>query len=340
MSESTRTFARHTGVHRAAAPTRPEVPPSSDERTVSLQRTGGRTIATPSAHSGHATTAVLPHVSSHTARRTRRLRAWMLAIPVDFAAMIAPLPWATHHWKGTIFAAFLTVAIFATGGLYRGRRHMSFLDELPSVLGRLLVAAAIVAVIFSQRHDTESYVNGFLHTVVISAGLVLVGRMFTRWAVLFARRRRWVEHGVLIVGSGPVAVELARLLRRYPQYGLRFAGFVDDEGAHDQRADIAPWVGRTRRPRRDDRRDRDRSHHHRRSPACSEDSLMRARPQSARPWAATCWSCRGCTTSPPTPACPDHIGAIPVIAGPPPDPERPEVVAEAGVRRRLRPRSP
>ncbi len=54
-----------------------------------------------------------------------------------------------------------------------------------------------------------------------------------------------MEHGALIVGNGPVAVELARLLRRYPQYGLRFAGFIEDEGAHDDRAEIAPWVGRT-----------------------------------------------------------------------------------------------
>jgi exopolysaccharide biosynthesis polyprenyl glycosylphosphotransferase len=192
-----------------------------------------------------ASTVVIPPVGTRTARRTRRLRAWMLAIPVDLAAMLAPLAWATQHWKGTIFAAFLTVAIFATGGLYRGRRHMSFLDEVPSIVGRLLAAAAIVAVIFAQRHDTESYVNGFLHTVVISAGLVLLGRVFTRWAVQSARRRRWVEHGALIVGGGPVAVELARLLRRYPQYGLRFAGFIEDEGRHDEGGEIAPWVGRT-----------------------------------------------------------------------------------------------
>jgi exopolysaccharide biosynthesis polyprenyl glycosylphosphotransferase len=61
--------------------------------------------------------------------------------------------------------------------------------------------------------------------------------------VIFARRKRWVEHGVIIIGGGPVAVELARLLRRYPQYGLRLVGFVDeDPGTHDRR-DIMPFVG-------------------------------------------------------------------------------------------------
>ncbi len=192
-----------------------------------------------------ASTVVVPNGASRTARRTRALRAWMLTLPVDFAAAAVPAAWAQHHWKGTIFAALLTVATFAAGGLYRGRRHMSFLDEVPSICGRLLVAAAVVAMIFAQRHDTESYVNGFLHTVVISAGLVLVGRAITRSVVLLARRRRWVDHGALIVGSGPVAIELARLLRHYPQYGLRFAGFIEDEGAHDSENEITPWAGRT-----------------------------------------------------------------------------------------------
>ena len=228
----------------------PGSPADRNDATVVLhrapvQRGSVRPAAGSPADLTRASTVVIPPVGTKTARQTRGLRAWMLAVPVDLAAMLAPLAWSTQHWKGTIFAAVSTVAIFATGGLYRGRRHMSFLDELPTVLGRLLAVAAVVAVIFSQRHDTAAYVNGFLHTVVISAGLVLVGRMFTRWAVLFARRRRWVEHGALIVGNGPVAVEIARLLRRYPQYGLRFAGFLEDEGAHDSRTEIAPWVGRT-----------------------------------------------------------------------------------------------
>ena len=267
MSESTRIFARFpdstqtetAGRHslsNGGASIGTQVPGLSEldglevakgtaQQAVPVQRDGDPATVVPPVDAGQASTLVLPHAGSRTARRTRLLRAWMLTVPVDLAAMLAPLAWANEHWKGTIFAAFLTVAIFATGGLYRGRRHMSILDELPSLIGRLLVAAAIVAVIFSQRHDTESYVNGFLHTVVISAGLLLLGRMFTRWVVLFARRRRWVEHGALIVGSGPVAVDLARLLRRYPQYGLRFAGFIEDEGAHDDRTEIAPWVGRT-----------------------------------------------------------------------------------------------
>ncbi len=156
----------------------------------------------------------------------------MLTAPVDLAALLTPLLLTDRYWRGTLFAAGLTVVIFATGGLYRGRRHMSILDELPSLCGRLLASAAIVAMIAAERHDSVGYVGGFLRGVALSAGLVLVGRTITRGIVVVARRRRWVQHNAIIIGSGPVAIELARLLRRYPRYGLHFAGCVDAAARH------------------------------------------------------------------------------------------------------------
>jgi exopolysaccharide biosynthesis polyprenyl glycosylphosphotransferase len=168
----------------------------------------------------------------------------MLTLPTDLAAMLAPLLITVHYWKGTLFAAALTVVIFATGGLYRGRRHLSILDELPSLCGRLLASAAVVAIVAAQRHDSIAYVGGFMGTVGFSAGLVLVGRAAVGKGVLFARRRRWVEHSAIIIGSGPVATDLARLLRRYPQYGLRFVGFVDQRSPGYANGGNQPLIGR------------------------------------------------------------------------------------------------
>ncbi len=189
-----------------------------------------------------AVTMVLPYVASSTARRTRNLRAWMLTMPVDFAAIVTPLLWNTTNWKGVLFTAVITVLIFAAGGLYRGRRHLSILDLLPAMLARLLVAAAIVAMIAAQRHDSVAAVGGFMQTVAESCALVILGRTVTTMFVLIARKRRWVEHGAVIVGTGPMAVELARLIRRYPQYGLRFNGFIDQKGAVVSEAQ-APLIG-------------------------------------------------------------------------------------------------
>jgi len=174
------------------------------------------------------TTDVIPEAGSKTSRRMRPLRAWMLSLPVDFVAAACPALWFVQYWKGILAMATLTVMLYAVGGNYRGRRHLSFLDELPNLLGRLLAAAAVVAVIFAERHDSVALVGPFMRSVAVSAGLVLFGRALTRKIVLLARDRRWVCHGALIIGQGPVAGEIARILQRYPRYGLRFAGFVDD----------------------------------------------------------------------------------------------------------------
>ncbi|TDB74523.1 sugar transferase [Micromonospora sp. KC723] len=189
-----------------------------------------RLVADPPAaerRAGLDTTAVLPYAGSRASRSTRRLRAWMMAAPLDVVALLTPLLMTQNYWRGTLVNAGLTVAFFAAGGLYRPRRHVGFLDELPSLGGRLLASGAVVAIIAAERHDSVQYVSGFMHGVALSAGLVIVGRAFSRKVLLVARKRRWVEHNAIIIGSGPIAGELARLLRRYPQYGLRFVGCVD-----------------------------------------------------------------------------------------------------------------
>ncbi|MDG4786745.1 sugar transferase [Micromonospora sp. WMMD1102] len=258
---------------------------------------------------GTDTTAVLPYAGSRASVRTRRLRAWMVTAPVDLVALLGPLLVTDRYWRGTVFTAGLTVAIFAAGGLYRARRHMSILDELPSLCGRLLASAAIVAIIAAMRHGSVEYMTGFMRGVVLSAGLVIVGRAITRRAVTVARKRRWVEHNAIIIGSGPVAAELARLLRRYPQYGLRFAGCVDAEersgpgsppliGTLDQLADRIRLVECDVLVVAE--------------PDCPENSLMEL---LARPEFADCdiWSVPRLWGSRSPGGLPDHIGAIPMV---------------------------
>ncbi|GAB4102267.1 exopolysaccharide biosynthesis polyprenyl glycosylphosphotransferase [Micromonospora taraxaci] len=182
---------------------------------------------------GLGTTAVLPYARSRTSSRTRWLRAWMMVAPVDVVALLAPLALSQSYWRGTIANAVLTVFLFAVGGLYRPRRHVSILDELPSLSGRLLAAASVVAIIAAERHASVAYVGGFMRGVALSAMLVILGRAASRAFTVLSRKRRWAEHNAIIVGGGPIGVELARLLRRYPQYGLRFVGCVDAPSRQD-----------------------------------------------------------------------------------------------------------
>lgn len=230
---------------RVAPPVMPgtsSVDAERGQRPVPRPRTATDEPAADGARPGLDITAVLPYAGSAASKRTRSLRAWMVTAPVDLAALLAPLLLTDRYWRGTLFAAGLTVTMFAAGGLYRGRRHLSILDELPTLCGRLLASAGIVAAIAAMRHGSVEYVEGFMRGVVFSAGLVLLGRAVTRRAVVFARRRRWVEHNTIVLGSGPISVELARLLRRNPRYGLRFVGCVDSR--HRSGPGSAPVIGK------------------------------------------------------------------------------------------------
>ncbi|WBB70633.1 sugar transferase [Micromonospora sp. WMMD812] len=258
---------------------------------------------------GLDTTAVLPYASSRASKNTRGLRAWMLTAPIDVVALLTPLLLSQNYWRGTLANAALTVTFFAAGGLYRARRHVGILDELPSIGGRLLASAAVVAIIAAERHDSVHYVGGFMRGVALSAGLVIVGRAVSRSLTIVARKRRWVEHNTIIVGSGPIGLELARLLRRYPQYGLRFVGCVD--ATSRQGSSGVPLIGTL-----DDLEQLTRLSECEvmviADPDCSESTLMEIllRPVSSRCdlWAVPrLWGSRSLGSYP------DHIGAIPIV---------------------------
>ncbi|PZF99099.1 polyprenyl glycosylphosphotransferase [Micromonospora endophytica] len=233
----------------------------------------------------------------------------MVTLPIDVAALTAPLLLTQTYWRGMLAYAALAVAAFWSGGLYRPRRHVSILDELPSLGGRLLTSAAVVAIIAAQRHASVEYVSGFMRDVALSAGLVITGRTVSRALVVFVRKHRWVEHNAIIIGSGPVGLELARLLRRHPRYGLRFVGCVDTPSRQETVA--LPLSGSL-----------DDLEHLVRllecevliiaDPACVESHLMEAliRPRSSR---CDLWAVPGLWGSRPQGGYPDHIGAIPIV---------------------------
>jgi exopolysaccharide biosynthesis polyprenyl glycosylphosphotransferase len=156
------------------------------------------------------------------------LSAWMIVMPVDAIALASPAVWAPQHAKAFLAVAVLGLVLLNDGGRYRARLHISVLDELPFILGRLLAAGAIVATAFALLHQPTEVVT-FLSVGLAGIGLLIIGRMVTNQCVLFGRKRRLVAHRTVIIGGGIVAAEIAVLLDGHPRYGLLPVGFVDDE---------------------------------------------------------------------------------------------------------------
>src|SRR3954462_10370806 len=162
-------------------------------------------------------------------RRLRSVRAWMLGPPVDAVLLSSPALWAPQHWKASAAMAVLFLLLLSSDARYRARLHLSGLDELPALVGKLLIAGAVVATLTALRHEKDS-VATFLVDSAIGIGLVIAGRVLLTQLILWSRRHRVTVHPTILIGGGSLAGELAHILRRHPQYRLAVKGFVDDGG--------------------------------------------------------------------------------------------------------------
>lgn len=156
-----------------------------------------------------------------------RIRAWMLVPLVDFALIMLPLVWRPHQTYAVVTMAVLGTFFLTEGGGYRARLHLSVLDELPTILTRMLTAIAVVASMILYLHQREAVIT-FLETACQATALLVVGRVMTTRVIGFARRRGIAQYHTVLIGGGPLAAELAKILEQHPVYGLKVDGFVDD----------------------------------------------------------------------------------------------------------------
>jgi len=106
--------------------------------------------------------------------------------------------------------------------------HLSVLDELPTILTRLLAAVAAVSAIILYLHQKQPVVT-FLETACQAVALVVIGRIVTTRLTAIARTRGIAQHRTVLIGGGQVSAELARILSEHPEYGLKAVGFIDDD---------------------------------------------------------------------------------------------------------------
>ncbi len=171
----------------------------------------------------------------------RRIRAWMLVLPVDAALLLTPVLWTTEHVRATVAMTGLAVLMLCRFSRYRARLHLSVLDDLPDLLGRLLTATAVVATVIALRHEADA-VTTFLADTAFAIGLVVTGRIATTQVILWSRRRRITAHRTVLIGGRILSAELAQLLERHPGYGLEVVGFVDDGSVCEAEA-VVPRLG-------------------------------------------------------------------------------------------------
>ena len=177
---------------------------------------------------------VLKQVTAPTAERGRarlrfltRIRAWMVVPVLDFALMMSPLLWRPPQLTSVFTFAVLATLLLTGGGRHVSRLHLSVLDELPTIITRLLTAVAAVSTVILYLHQKEQVLI-FLETACQAVGLVIVGRVATTRVLAISRRGGIAQRHTVLIGGGPLAAELARVLAEHREYGIILEGFVDD----------------------------------------------------------------------------------------------------------------
>lgn len=145
----------------------------------------------------------------------------LVAVSVAVLAGLGPEPSgrALLLMAGGVALAF---GLLHGGGSYQSRLHLSALDELPGVLGRILVAAAAAELVGLGLGVSQS-----VQVFAVVAGAIVTGRVASYAVIHQARRRGLARHRTLIVGAGAVGTGLVEQLLDNPQYGLKPVAFYD-----------------------------------------------------------------------------------------------------------------
>lgn len=222
-------------------------PAQEQDLTVSRRPRRTRFTANTTMHATHTPTSrpdlvVAPVAPDTTPTSWAWLGSWGVRpylVTLDVLAVVVGLVATEAVSRGLgLQAPMLLTAAFGAcllllmweGGLHRSRLTLSVLDDVPRVVSRWLVAAAVAVagqvLWMSSGQDLavgRTFLAGALTMGAATVGLRAAGYPLVRTL----RARGLATHRTVIIGAGQVGNQVADILRSHPEYGLRPIGFVD-----------------------------------------------------------------------------------------------------------------
>jgi exopolysaccharide biosynthesis polyprenyl glycosylphosphotransferase len=182
--------------------------------------------------------SAVPQQERRAVGRVLRLLGHLL----DGIALATPLVLAGVLFGNDIVTP--VILLFAVVGMAllwptsrRGRLVVVPSEGLLSIMGRVGLAPIVTLIIIScvawlLGEDLSSAartvdVLAIAQIVVATIPLILLGRLITFRLVGLARSRGYDLEDTLIIGTGPVGLEVADALVENPEFGLAASGFVD-----------------------------------------------------------------------------------------------------------------
>ncbi len=169
---------------------------------------------------------------------TRLPRLTVLSVAVDLFALLAVTALAVVHTTAASVFVLVGVTVLGIQTSRAGRLNPQLSQVIPEVGGALAVAAVVTGV-FVPASEAVGLITLW---PVASLGLI-AGRGLLYATVRAARRR---DHGLaatVIIGAGPTAEAIARILEQRREYGLDPIGFIDSLDPDDEDLPL-PLLGR------------------------------------------------------------------------------------------------
>ncbi|SIR63463.1 sugar transferase [Williamsia sterculiae] len=153
-------------------------------------------------------------VTGGPAKTRHRTDGWLMAL--DFVAVTLVLVVGTTQWLPPLEAAVFVV-VLQISGIYRRKLTLSSLNDLPRLIGSVIIATWIVVLIFDQ---STPMLRAFLEALATSVLLFVIRALY--YALQRRRRRLNVRarSRTAIVGGGKVAAKLLESIAEYPELGL------------------------------------------------------------------------------------------------------------------------
>jgi lipopolysaccharide/colanic/teichoic acid biosynthesis glycosyltransferase len=137
------------------------------------------------------------------------------AVALAAAGLVAGLSWGA----GVGFGLVALVAL-AGAGSHRVRICPRVSDQVPRLAAAVWLAAGVLLPFVSART--------VLFAALYGGGFVVLGRGCCAAVLRAARSRGRLADPTLVVGAGELAVRIADVAARRPEYGLRVRGVVDE----------------------------------------------------------------------------------------------------------------
>ena len=127
----------------------------------------------------------------------------------------------------------LTLAIFATGGLYRQRRGTEWFDDIPSVIrSTALATMSLFAGVALLRYPATSRLT-FILAWLLAALFIIAGRAIVQFVATILHHRSIGVERVLVVGGNNLGRIIMQSLASRAHLGYQVVGFVDDDRSGD-----------------------------------------------------------------------------------------------------------